>query len=173
MQTTYVVVGSQTTSAWIPIDKIRNPTSISLGCTITEGASATYKVQHTFDNAMATTDVGSITRVTTTATATVPEHGLSVGDSVIVEGAGAPFDGTYAVASVTNANVFTYTVANSGLTTAQVGARIALLRVFDHASVTGKTTKSDGNYAYPVGAVRLNVTTYASGKVTLAVTQGA
>ena len=38
---------------------------------------------------------------------------------------------------------------------------------FDHASITGKTANADGNYAYPIRAVRLTVTTYSSGNVTM------
>jgi hypothetical protein len=40
---------------------------------------------------------------------------------------------------------------------------------FDHASITGKTTSADGNYAFPIRAVRLNVTPYTSGAVTMTV----
>jgi hypothetical protein len=40
---------------------------------------------------------------------------------------------------------------------------------FDHSTVTGKTANSDGNYAFPVMAIRLNVTAYTSGTATLKV----
>lgn len=43
---------------------------------------------------------------------------------------------------------------------------------FDHASITGKTASFDGNYAAPVRAVRLTVTAWTSGTVTLTVVQG-
>ena len=42
--------------------------------------------------------------------------------------------------------------------------------VFDHPVVAGKTVNSDGNYAYPVRAIRLNVTA-GTGTVTLTVMQ--
>lgn len=42
---------------------------------------------------------------------------------------------------------------------------------FDHASITGKTTNFDGNYAYPVTAIRLTVTAYTSGSVIMTVIQ--
>jgi hypothetical protein len=42
---------------------------------------------------------------------------------------------------------------------------------YDHASLVSKTTSSDGNYAYPVTAIRLNVTAYTSGTVTLTAIQ--
>lgn len=170
MKTTSVVVGSATFSQWIPVDSYINPISISLGCTISSGATLTYQVQHTFDSPWNMRQC-VLSRSSTTATVTLADHGLVVGDSVLVEQAGAPFDGTFAVASVVDANSFTYTVLNSGSTGTYEG-KIAPMRVFPHSSVTAKTTNSDGNYAYPVAAVRLNVTAYTSGKVTLNVTQG-
>lgn len=42
---------------------------------------------------------------------------------------------------------------------------------YDHATLVAKTTTSDGNIAFPVTAVRLNVTLWTSGTVTLAVIQ--
>lgn len=171
MRTTYVTVSAAGASQWIPLDVYRNPFSVSLGCTISSGATLTYAVNHTFDNPWDMQPV-KLTRVTTTATAVLPAHGLvATTDSVIVEGAGAPFDGTYAVASIVDANTFTYTVANSGLTTS-LGGTVSRMRTFIHSSITGKTANSDGNYAYPVAAIRLNITSYTSGNVTLAVTQG-
>lgn len=43
---------------------------------------------------------------------------------------------------------------------------------FDHPYVTGQTGNKDGNYAFPIRAVRLNVTAYTSGSVTITVLQG-
>lgn len=42
---------------------------------------------------------------------------------------------------------------------------------FDHATITGKTANQDGNYAFPVRAVRLNVTAYTGGNVTMTLVQ--
>lgn len=42
---------------------------------------------------------------------------------------------------------------------------------FDHPDVTGETTNQDGNYAFPVRAIRLNVTAYTNGSATLTVIQ--
>ena len=42
---------------------------------------------------------------------------------------------------------------------------------FNHASLASKTTSSDGNYSFPVRAIRINVGTYASGSVTFTVIQ--
>jgi len=43
---------------------------------------------------------------------------------------------------------------------------------FDHSSVTGKTANADGNYAFPVRAIRLTVTAYTSGSAVLTILQG-
>jgi len=42
---------------------------------------------------------------------------------------------------------------------------------FSHATLVTKTASSDGNYAYPVTATRLNITIWASGTATLTVVQ--
>ena len=42
---------------------------------------------------------------------------------------------------------------------------------FSNAGITAKTTSFDGNYAYPVTAVRLNVTVWTSGDATMTVIQ--
>lgn len=41
----------------------------------------------------------------------------------------------------------------------------------DHAVITGKTASSNGNIAYPVRAIRLTVTAYTSGSVSMTVIQ--
>jgi hypothetical protein len=42
---------------------------------------------------------------------------------------------------------------------------------FDHPDVTGKTVNTDGNYAFPVRAIRLNVTAFTSGTAVLTLIQ--
>jgi hypothetical protein len=61
---------------------------------------------------------GTYTRSTTTATVTATKHGLSVGDSVFLDW--DLTDDFYQVATITDANVFTVTVANSGATSGSV-----------------------------------------------------
>lgn len=43
---------------------------------------------------------------------------------------------------------------------------------FKHSTLVGKTANADGNYAFPIRAVRLNVTAYTSGSATLTILQG-
>jgi hypothetical protein len=43
---------------------------------------------------------------------------------------------------------------------------------FDHEIVVGQTTNQDGNYAFNVRAIRLNVTAHVGGSATLTLIQG-
>jgi hypothetical protein len=155
-------------SAWIPVDWKQNP--FSVGFYVDVQGTGTYKVQHGFTDFFKKGCL--ITRTTTSANLKSALHGLQVGDSVVVEGAGAPLDGIFAVASVVDANNVTYTVANSGAATSDPAARVMFIRVADHSTVTAKTTSSDGNYAFPVQMVRLNVTTPGVGNYAFHVAQG-
>jgi hypothetical protein len=49
---------------------------------------------------------------------TSSSHGLQVGDSITVSGVGAPFDGTYTVATVPTGTTFTYAKTNANVTSA-------------------------------------------------------
>jgi hypothetical protein len=161
-------------SAWAPTDYLEKPFAVSLGASISSGAVLTYKVQHTFDKPQDVRPVLSLVRAGTVVTVNDPDHRLSVGDSLNFMNTGdANLDGQQEVATVVDADNYTYNVSNTGLL---VPARIAhvrlvALRVYDHVQMTGLSARADGNYAFPVRAVRLKVTAYTSGKVDLAVTQ--
>lgn len=159
------------TTRWVPIDYRQNAFGVALGCIVTSGASLTYTVQHTFDSPYDMVPFYA-TRSTTTVTATITDHQLTAGDTLLVIGAGAPMDGRYIVASVVDANNVTYTVANSGVTASAPGATVNLTRAFNNAVIVAQTAAKDANYAFPVRAIRLNVTAYTSGKVTLTILQG-
>jgi len=90
------------TSAWIPVDYKQDPMNIGLGCVVVSG-TATYSVEHTFDNI---------------------------------------FDSTVTPVA------------------------------FSNSGITAQTANKDGNYAYPVRAVRLNVTAGASPVVAMTLIQG-
>lgn len=172
MRPVSVVLGAAGNSPWIPINYLQVPNNIGFAVTLSSGASLTYTVQHTFDDvSIDALRLVSISRTTTTATVTDPDHGLSVGDSIMIRDTGSSnLDGTYSVASVVDANTYTYTVANTGATAAT--GKVKSFRVFNHEDVASKTDRQDGNYAFPVRAIRLNISTYASGKATLTILQG-
>lgn len=100
-----VTVGAVGVSAPIPLDHYRDPFNVGLGAVLSDSATLTYDVQHTFDDVFA---------------------------------------------------------ANFNPATATW---------FDHPTLADKTASSDGNYAYPVTAVRLNVSAWTDGSVTLTVIQ--
>jgi hypothetical protein len=159
--------------AWIPLDWRAYNIQVGLAVKLSSGASLTYTVDHTFDDLQTPTNQFSLSRTTTTATMTKTNHGLSVDDYLGLSGCGAPFDGTYAVASVADANTLTFTVANSGLTALANGVgSLITARIFPHETLAAQTASADGNYAFPPRACRLRVTTYASGFADLAVITG-
>lgn len=159
-------------SDWIPLARLLGSGfAVGLGVKMSSNGNLTYSVQHTMDYLYNPTQP-PIARVTTTATVTWTNHGLSVNDWVYVWGAGAPLDGQFAVAAITDQNNFTYTVANSGATGSGV-AWVETARVFEHATLTAKTASADGNYEFPPSACRLAVTTYVAGYVDLTVIQAA
>lgn len=95
-----VTVSSATTSSWIPVDHTQTAFAIGLGCVVT--GTATYSVEHTFDD-----------------------------------------------------------IYNPDVTPT----------AFTHASIASATTSQDGNYAFPIRAVRLNVAA-TTGSVAMTVIQG-
>lgn len=161
-------------SAWAPLNQVQAEFGVSIGCAVTSGASLTYKIQHTFD------DPGpdgrraiSVSRAATVATVIDNDHRLSVGDSLVITGTGSTvMDGTFDVATVVDANTYTYTVVNSGPTVDQTNTFLNSFRVYTHATIVGQTGRVDGNYAFPVQAVRLVVTVFVSGKVDAIFLQG-
>jgi hypothetical protein len=48
-----VTVGSQTSSAPIPLDHYQGPFNVGIGCAVSAGANLTYTVEHTFDDVFA------------------------------------------------------------------------------------------------------------------------
>ncbi len=184
MRPVQVITGATGPSGWVPIDYMQRSFGIGFHTTVGGGTapSMTYKVQHCFDSGVPDTEI-LITRSTTTATLVFKaingpnglawvNHGLSTSDNVEVRSAGAPLDGTYAVASVVDSRTITYTVANSGVTTNTAGAAVQRLYVGDHPTVTGATTSTDGNYAFPPNRIRTNTTAYGAGSLTLSLNQG-
>lgn len=171
-------------SPWCPINWEQVSFAIGLFSSITSGAVLTYSVQHSPDGPENRRQV-SISRTTTTATVTDPDHRLSTGDSVIVSGSGDPnldspvdAQGRPIGVDITfvDANTYTYTVANTGATASVVGQTyVTSYRVFNHDGtppMVGLTARADGNYAFPPRSIRLKVTAYTSGKVDLVIIQG-
>jgi hypothetical protein len=155
---------------WIPVNRLQADFKLALAGSIDSGSVLEWEVQHTLSDLSAERNV-VITRVTTTATVADTAHGLKVGDSVIIRGSGdANLNGTYAVASVVNADSYTYTVVDTGAA-GPVWAVAKNLRVFDHATLTAQAGSADGNYSFPPSAIRFVITSYTSGALNYEVNQ--
>lgn len=158
-------------SPWFNINRMpQGNFGVAFAGEISSGASLTWGVQHTYDPLYEPTKEWSASRTTTTGTITLVGHKLAVGDWVQMDAA-APFNQGYSVASVVDANNITVTVANSGVTSVAKGAsNLWTARVVDH-TVTGKTTSFEGSYSVPPTAIRLNISAYTSGSVSLNIIQ--
>lgn len=159
-------------SNWIVLDQYATSYSVALSLVFSSNANMTCNVQYTMDDPFNEQFMFTApTRVTTTATLTLTNHGLTAADSIKVIGSGDPFDGTYAVATVTNQNVITYTVANSGLATGNRGGRVIVYRVQPHPVLTTITADADSNFTSPPRAVRFNCSVYTAGYCDFTVVQ--
>lgn len=170
-----MILGAAGNSPWIVLDRLAVAFAVALRAVLTSGAVLTYRVQHTQDSPSQAFRRVSIARTTTVATVTDIAHGLSVGDSVVVAATGSTnldkADGAD-VASVVDADSYTYTVSNTGATADGGHAKVKSFRVAPHATMVDLTASADANYAFPVQACRLRVSAYTSGKVDLTVVQG-
>lgn len=165
--------GSTGASPWVPLDMQQRPFNVALVASLSFDGNLTYSVQYTPDSPYRTTQC-YITISGTTATVTfAAAHNLVVGDSITVLNSGdSAIDGVHPVASVPSATTLTYTVGTTTLTKALPPARALLQRVFSHDYMVNLTARADGNFQSPCWAVRVNVTAWTAGGVTLSVTQG-
>jgi hypothetical protein len=65
----------------------------------------------------------------------------------------------------------TYTVEHTFSDPFDSGFSAATATWFPNTGLSAKTASSDGNYAYPVRAVRLTITAYTSGTATMTLLQ--
>lgn len=159
------------TTDWLVVDYRQAPFNANV--TVNISGTATASTLTTVDDPQALIAPVSITRSTTTATLTTSDkHGLTTSDYIRVGGAGAPLDGLYKVASVSSDTVITYTVANSGVTSAAVTAMYTPLRTQPITALTNVTATTAATLSAPVRAVLTNVTAYTSGTVITYIIQG-
>lgn len=65
----------------------------------------------------------------------------------------------------------TYTVQHTFDDVQASGFNASTAVWYPHSTLASKSASSDGNYAYPVTAIRLNVTAYTGGNATMTVIQ--
>lgn len=180
MRPVYLTLAALGDSKWVTINYLQNAFGIGLGVTLSSDANLTCKVQHTFDDPVDDSKrLVSIARSGTAATVTDNLHGLSTGDSVIIQNSGDPNLDTNsdigADITIVDANSYTYVVANTGAAASGSNVWLKSFRIFDHSTLTGITganNRSDGNYQFPPLMVRFKTTAYVAGRATLAIIQG-
>jgi hypothetical protein len=89
---------------------------------------------------------------------------------MILDNRQAPFNVGLAVVLSSGASL-TYSVEHTFDDVFSPSFNPATAKWFSHAVLASKTESLDGNYAYPVMAVRLNVTSYTGGSATMTVIQ--
>lgn len=116
-----------------------------------------------FDGTANTNLSGTYSQSGTTVTVTATAHGLIAGNSVYSDiTTGTAVDGTYTVATVTDANTFTYTAGTSLTTSGNVTLRRNTIRASGNVSsiadngtgdytVNFSTAMPDANYCFTIG----------------------
>lgn len=171
-------------SPWIIPGPMMVSPGLGLALTFSFNANMTVSVQHTLDDPEQNPRAVTLARAATVLTITDAGHNLNVGDNILLSNpnkdpnniwdGGFPAGTSYDVASIVDANNYTVAVANSG--SAAGTGFVQSFRVFNHAVLVGVTgnppARSDGNYAFQIGASRLKCTAYTAGTATLSVQQG-
>jgi hypothetical protein len=176
MQSPRLVLSAAGASPWIPTNRLQSTFQIGFAVFLTAGATLTYSVQHTFDPMSQDFRPVSIARSAAVATVTEAGHTLRIGDNIIVVDRDSPVFTTGASgAEITavGASTYQYAVPSSGATASGQNAKLQSFRVLNHSAVVAATADADGNYDFPVTAVRLIITSYTSGSATLILNQGA
>lgn len=179
-------------SPWIRHDYYQDPFDVSLSFYLGSGLAGTFAVQYALDDMTMTAQRTSsgrdvmLSQTTTVISVTDPGplinigsvnaagalvqalgaagHGLAVGDYVQLMGTPnqGQLDGGYSVASVVSANSYTLTSALSQ-TLPLTAVKAITGRVQTHATMTGMTARTSGNYIAPVFASRLLCSAFTSG----------
>lgn len=180
---------SQTLSAaasspWIIPGPMLVSPGLGLALTFSFNANLTVSVQHTLDDPQQNARAVTLARAATVLTITDNAHNLNAGDNILLSNpskdpnniwdGGLPVGTSYDVATIVDANNYTVTVANAG--SAAGTGFVVSFRVFNHATLTGITgsppPRTDGNYAFQIGACRLKCTAWTAGTATLTAQQG-
>jgi hypothetical protein len=142
---------------WSP-DFFQDPFNIGIGCVLT--GSATYNVEHTFDdpNLVVAQFNGSITTTVLTVQNMISGGPIAIGQTVLALGANTVTAFTTISSLGTGTGgAGTYNINNSQ--TVPLGPMIVINQNwFQNSGITGATTNSNGNYQFPVRGISINVT---------------
>ena len=146
------VVAAAAVGDWIPLNR-RSFGTVGFTVSPDNGAGGTYAVNFTESPIQSGIKGTPYTRSTTTLTVTLTAHGLATSDDVVIMDH-STLNGVYRVATVTNANVITVTVADSGPAAGTLTiAPVIVDTVTDFVTASGKTS---GNIFASTVAIRLN-----------------
>jgi hypothetical protein len=178
-------LGAAGSSPWIIPGPMMETPGLGLALTFSFNANLTATVQHTLDDPEQNPRAVTLARAATVLTITDNGHNLNVGDNILLlnpnndpnniwDGGGPGIGTSYDIVGITDANNYTVTVANAG-SVAGTGF-VRSFRVFNHSTLNAITgsppARTDGNYAFQIGATRLKVSGYTAGTATLTVQQG-
>lgn len=147
----------------IPLTRYTWKASTALRVTLLPATTATYSVEHTFDDPWLLRSL-AFTRVTTTATFTLPAHQLANNDSVCLFPV-APLNAfvgdvgltqTSNLLTVAGADTFTVPVVDAGPVEGTWGAVVCRMAL--HDVLFNQTASAQSNYEYPPGACRIRAT---------------
>ena len=163
-----VTVAAAAVGNWIPVSR-GSPGDIGFTVHPLTSSAGTYDVNFTQSEMQKGVLNVPISRTTTTLTITLTAHGLTTADDVILYGVlGQDYNGRFKVASVTDANNITVTVANSGTATKANVLPIIVDTVTDFSAVSGLKS---GNIFASTTALRLNCTSVTTAGVSLYINQ--
>lgn len=179
---TFVLAGTGAqVTPWFRVDSKQTQFAIGVMVDLAGGSDASFGIDLGFSDPSNALNP-MLTRVTTVATipAIIPPgsaytpatfvSSFKTNDSVVVNGAGAPFDGTFPL--INTAGVLTYTVANSGPTTGNLGSGVSATMIRVDAFNTAQTSGKSFNVTTPCNFMRLNVATATTGEVSVTFVQG-
>ena len=141
---------------------------VSLRVQLLPSATATYSVEHTFDDPFILRPA-AFTRATTTATFTLTAHQLASNDAVRLSPV-APLNGfigevgltqTSNLLTVTGVNTFTVPVLDAGPAAGIWG--VVVCRMANHDTLTALTASAQGNYQFSPTACRVRATAITTG----------
>jgi len=165
---------------WWMTETKTTPFSVGVQVDCAGGGTYSYKLQYGFSTDYDVVQTDLLTRAAGVATLVFPSnHGLSVGDSVVVWGsannnAGSTMDGTFDVASVVDLKTITFAVTNSGPTTVPSGqVRVKKIHCFDDTTFPAATAASKaGSVSIPANFMRIVAVTVTTGTLNVTFNQG-
>lgn len=145
------------------MDYRQRPFDVSVRVVVPSTETATFTVYQTLDNPNTLIAPTSITQSTTTATMVAPNHGLNTTDFVRVQNSGSvKLDGFYPIASVTDKNTVTYTVA-TGSDTAGTFVTYTPFRCVAISALSAKSATTDTTIVAPVTGLIMVISAHGAG----------